>query len=139
MRLSRKWMYQFAAFMLIILFVGTSSVSACCGQPGEPTCTPKPPTATRVVTTAVPTKVVTTAVPPTNIPPTLTPVPPTNVPPTPVPPTATDEPKRHKTKVPTQVYPTPTVITRVVECMSDCEFKRQVIDLLMRILAKLGG
>jgi hypothetical protein len=47
-------------------------------------------------------------------------------------PTATNPPRKHKTPVP-PVYRTATPNT----CMSDCEFKRLVIQLLMQILAEI--
>jgi hypothetical protein len=94
-------------FIIILLASSTASVLAC-----EPTATPRP------------TK---TAIPPTHEPPTLT-----SVPPTVIPPTATNPPRKHKTPV-LPVYRTATPNT----CMSDCEFKRLVIDLLMLILAEL--
>jgi hypothetical protein len=110
-------------FVLILLASTSASVLAC-----DPTRTPRPPT---------------------NVPSTSTPVPPTNVPPTQEAtptrhhgivtiiyitpePSATNPPHKHKTRVP-PVYVTATPNT----CISDCEFKRLVIELLQQILAEV--
>jgi hypothetical protein len=98
--------------MILLMIPTTASVLAC-----EPTATPHP------TKTAIPP----TLVPPTHEPPTLT-----SIPPTIIPPTATNPPRKHKTPVP-PVYKTATPNT----CMSDCEFKREVIDLLTQILAEI--
>jgi hypothetical protein len=105
--------------LLMAMFVFTASTLAC-----DPTPTPRP---TKVVTTVAPTNP-----PPTNVPPTEVK---TLIPPTEPVPTNTQPPhKPKKTPVRTYVYvsPTPTV-----ECMSDCEFKTLVVDLLRRILVEL--
>jgi hypothetical protein len=98
--------------MILLMIPTTASVLAC-----EPTATPRP------TKTAIPP----TLIPPTHEPPTLT-----GLPPTTIPPTATNPPRKHKTPVP-PVYRTATPNA----CMSDCEFKRLVIQLLMQILAEV--
>jgi hypothetical protein len=108
------------AIAVLLLIPTTASVLAC-----DPTATPRP---TR-------TEIPATVIPPTHEPPTITPTDHRGVVTiiyvTPIP-SATNPPRKHKTPVPPPVYKT------VVPCMSDCEFKREVIDLLEQILAEVS-
>jgi hypothetical protein len=129
----KKNIFAVIGLLLIIVFVITAftwtnssaDYSKCYSVLGcDSTSTPRP---TKVVTTVAPTEIPPTSVPPTEVK--------TLVPPTEPVPTNTQPPhKPKKTLVRTFVYisPTPTV-----ECISDCEFKTSVLDLLRRILVEL--